>query len=51
MNRWWKTVFHSPAQSSFELVVNAMWKLCKVEKESGMRPAYTVVSEEFGTDF
>jgi hypothetical protein len=51
MNRGWKKVFHSPVQSSFELVVNAMWKLCKVEKKSRVRSDYTAVSEEFGTDF
>jgi len=51
MNGGWKKVFHPEVHSSFESVVNRLWKLCKAWSESEMRLGYTTASEKFGTDF
>jgi hypothetical protein len=51
MNRGWEKVFHAAVHSSFESVVNRLWKLCKAGRESEMRLSYAAASEEFGTDF
>ena len=46
-----KKVFLAEGYSSFESVVNRLWKLCKAWRESEMGLGYTTASEKFGTDF
>jgi hypothetical protein len=51
MNRGFRRLFHSPAQSSYLGVVEQLWKLCQTGVELRNWPRLTLISGALQSDF